>query len=414
MTICGVICELNPFHKGHEYLFNEARKITGADIIIAIMSGDFVQRGIPAVCDKYSRTQMALKGGADVVIELPTIYSTASADYFAFGAVSALDNLRCVDFLCFGSESGDLYSLKKYVKNNFLNDNSPHILNQGIRKPGYNSLVSDYLKEGDSYAKAMSRINGEDLGSNDMLGVAYIKSLKILNSDIEPVVIKRSGSNYLDVSEDSNSATAIRRKIVEGKEYSANIPEYVREILEEAEFDRFPINIDDFSIQLFTRINTIIHKEERGEDSLTAYMDVSNNIAGRIRNNINDYISYDDFISCIHSKEYTKSRVMRALLHILLDIRKSDYSEDLLDCFTPFVRILGFNSKGRNALSIIKENSIVPVIAKAKDAEKILDEDALKVFNMDVYAANIYEQACTFKFKNSPIHDLRKEIIIVQ
>lgn len=413
MTICGVVCELNPFHKGHEYLFREARRITGADYIVAVMSGDFVQRGIPAITDKYLRANMALLGGADIVIELPTIYSTASADYFAYGAISALDNLRCVDFLCFGSETGDILSLKKYVKNNFSNDKEPHILNQGSGNKGYNSKVFDYLKEGNSYAKAVSMATGNALASNDMLGAAYIKALKILNSDIEPVAVARKGSAYLDVSEDADSATSIRRKIIEGKDYASNLPEYAFRILKDAEYDRFPLDIDDFSIQLFTRINTIIRREDRGEDNLTNYMDVSVNLAGRIRSNINDYTSYDEFVSSIHSKEYTKSRVLRALTHILLDIRKDDYSEDLMDCATAYARIIGFRRSSKEVLSVIKESSIVPVISKASDALRLLDDDALKIFNIDIYSANIYEQALCFKYKNQPIHDFRREIVIV-
>jgi len=413
MTICGVICELNPFHKGHEFLFNEARRITGADYVVAVMSGDFVQRGIPAVCDKYSRTRMALLGGADLVIELPAIYSTASADYFSFGAVSALNNLRCVDFLCFGSESGDIIALKKYVKNCFYNNNGPHILNQGFNNPTINTKADDYKKDGQSYAKAFSKANGINLSSNDMLAACYLRSLKALNSDMEAVAVKRKGSAYLDVSEDSDSATSIRRKIYEGKDYNSQLPPYVAQIIKEAEFDSFPVNIDDFSIQLFTRINTVIREETRGENNLNIYMDVSDSIAGRIRNNIGDFTSYDDFIDIIHSKDYTKSRIMRGLLHILLDIRKSDYSDDLMDCISPYVRILGFKKSSSDLLSVVKENSIVPVISKARDAYRILDEDALKVFENDIYAANIYEQACSFKFKRSPVHDYSREIVII-
>ena len=131
MKVCAVICELNPFHNGHEYLFRRARQITGADYLIAVMSGDFVQRGLPAICDKYSRSAMALAGGADLVIELPVMYATASADYFALGAVSAVEGLGCVDSLCFGSECGDLDLLRSCAGLKEENDPGLHILSQG-------------------------------------------------------------------------------------------------------------------------------------------------------------------------------------------------------------------------------------------------------------------------------------------
>ena len=131
MKVCAVICELNPFHNGHEYLFREARRLTGADFLIAVMSGDFVQRGLPAICDKYARTNMALNGGADLVVELPVMFATASADYFAQGAVSAITSMGCVDFICFGSECGDLDMLRSCAGLSEVSDPGLHILSQG-------------------------------------------------------------------------------------------------------------------------------------------------------------------------------------------------------------------------------------------------------------------------------------------
>jgi len=414
MSIAGVICELNPFHNGHEYLFMEAKKKTGAKYIVAVMSGDFVQRGLPAICDKYTRTKMALLGGADLVIELPTLYSTASADYFALGGVSALDNLRCVDFLCFGSECGSIEYLNKYVKNNFANDREAHILSQNNScNNNYSAKMTEYIRNGNSYNKAHALASGQSLSSNDMLAACYIKSLYILDSMMEPVAITRKGSAYLDASAESDSASAIRNLIFNGAGYESKIPDYVRKCLDEVNYEYFPIEPDDFSVQLFTRIDSIIKNENRDIDSLSEYMDVSENIKGRIRSNIADYISYSEFLSEVHSKEYTKSRVMRALLHILLDIRKSDYSNSFADNLTPYVRILGFREESKEILGIIKENCLVPVISKARDAKRLLDDEAYRIFEADVNAANIYEQACSFKFHNEPVHDFSKEIVII-
>lgn len=416
MKICGIICELNPFHEGHEYLFKEAKKVTGADYVVAVMSGDFVQRGIPAICDKYSRTRMALNGGADLVIELPVLYSTASADYFALGGVSALDSLGCVDFLCFGSETGNIEYLNSYVRKYFSFDNEAHIIGNSLSKNGYRDNVSTYLREGKSYARAIADITGNELGSNDVLGACYIKSLRMLKSNIKPVAIKRRGSGYLDSGEESNSATAIRNRILKGKDYSKLVPSYVREIFDDEEFEHFPISLDDFGVQLQTIINRIFRNEQRFKHvgkGLTEYMDVSTNLDGRIRANINDFTGYESFVSLVHSKEYTKSRVMRALLHILLDIRKSDYFEEMILNVTPYVRVLGFKKASSQILSEIKENSVIPIISKAKDAARILDDDAMKIFETDIYAANIYEEACAFKYGNNPVHDYSKEVVII-
>lgn len=405
MKICGIICELNPFHNGHEYIFRQAKEITKSDFLIAVMSGDFVQRGLPAICDKYSRTRMALLGGADLVLELPVMYSTASADYFALGAVSTLDSLRCVDFLCFGSETGDLYSLKKYVKNNFF-DNEAHILSQGIN----NNIPN---KAGNSYAKTMSNITGMEFSSNDMLGICYIKSLMMLNSYMEPVAVKRRGSGYLQDDIKDDSASAIRKRIVKQYDLEGYVPDYVSKILDGMLYDSYPVAIDDFSSQLFTRINTVIRNESRNIEKLTEYMDVSQNIEGRIKSHINSFSSYDTFINDIHSKEYTKSRVMRAMLHILLDIKKEDYDKEINNCVTPYARILGFKRSAAELLRTIKERSVIPVISKASDASRILDDEAYRIYKSDINAANIYEQAVAFKYNGVPTHEFSKNIIIL-
>ena len=406
MKTCGIICEFNPFHNGHAYLISEAKRITGADAVVCVMSGDFVQRGLPAICDKYARTEMALRNGADLVIELPVIYATASSDYFALGAVSLLNSLNCIDYLCFGSETGDISLLNKYVDEKFIYNTEAHIIGAGNK-------ASTYFREGKSYAQKFSEDFGVNLGSNDMLAACYIRALKILKSNMKAVAIKRRGSAYLDVSEDSDSATGIRRMIFERKDYSRFVPFEVKRLLDINEYEHFPVDISDFTQILYTRINSLIMLEKREEGDLTDYMDVSENIAGRIRANIKDYTDYATFIDDIHSKEYTKSRIMRALLHILLDVRKTDYAERYGDNQAVYARIIGFKRNGSEVLSIMKDNSYIPIISKAREAKRILDDEDLKIFNIDIDAANIYEQVCTFKWNNHPIHDFSKEIVIV-
>lgn len=405
MKTCGIICELNPFHNGHAYLISEAKRITGADYVVCVMSGDYVQRGIPAICDKYIRTEMALRCGADLVIELPVIYATSSSDYFAFGAVSLLNNLGCIDYLCFGSETGDINKLNRYVEGHFMFNQEAHIIGS--------SNASSYFREGKSYAKKFAENMGDGLSSNDMLAACYIRALKLLESDMHPVAIKRRGSAYLDVSEDSDSATGIRRMILGHKDYSNYVPYEVKRILDSNEFEHFPIDINDFTQILYSRIYSLIMLEKREEADLTDYMDVSENIAGRIRANIKDYTDYITFINDIHSKEYTKSRIMRALIHIMLDVRKSDYEDKLENNNASYARILGFRRDKSDILSKIKECSFIPIISKASDSKRYLEDEALKIFNIDIDSANLYEQVSAFKWKNHPIHDFSKEIVIV-
>ena len=415
MKICAVICELNPLHNGHEYLFREARRLTGADHIIAVMSGDFVQRGLPAICDKYARCAQALMAGADLVIELPVVYATASADYFAQGAVSAIVNMGCVTHICFGSECGDLDMLLSCAGLHEEKDPGLHILSyETDAERSRNYRITKLLKEGMSYAKAYATVTGNEFASNDMLAIRYIKSLQLTRSRIEPLCIKRKDGDYNSSGENDLSALSVRRKINAHENFAHLVPKYVYRNLQSISGKSFPIGVNDLSIQLYTILSRLIcEEEEMGEEILTDHMDVSSNIAGRIRAGIGKYMDYDSFAGLVHSKEYTKSRIYRALLHTLLDIRKSDYPTELEECQTPYIRILGFRQASSMLLSRLKDTCMVPVISKAGDAASILDDEAMYIFDKDIKAANIYDMACVFKFKREHVHDYAREVVIV-
>ena len=414
MKVCACICELNPFHNGHEYLFREARRLTGADFLVAVMSGDFVQRGLPAICDKYTRTGQALMGGADLVIELPVMYATASADYFAQGAVSAVVNMGCVDSLCFGSECGDLDMLYSLASLHTENDPGLHILSQGADSGKAKKYrITQLLKEGMSYAKAYATVTGNETASNDMLAIRYLMSLDMLASGIRPVCIKRMGGGYNDTGKGDLSAASVRKKILAREGFAHLVPKYVYRSLERIAGSAFPIVPADLSIQLYTVLSRIIDEENVSDQELTDYMDVSSNIAGRIRSSIGQYCDPESFAAIVHSKEYTKGRIYRALLHVLLDIRKEDYPEELEECAVSYVRILGFRQSAAALLSQLKENCTVPVISKAGDASKILDEEAMYLFEKDIRAANLYDMACRVKFKKKFEHDYTKEVVII-
>ncbi len=414
MKVCTCICELNPFHNGHEYLFREARRLTGADFLVAVMSGDFVQRGLPAICDKYARCHMALNGGADLVVELPVAYATASADYFAQGGVSAAESMGITDCLCFGSECGDLDMLMSCAGMRTESDPGLHILSQGEgSEKTRNYRITQLLKEGMSYAKAYATVTGNEYASNDMLAVRYLKSLEMMSSSIEPVCIRRMGGGYNDTGTDSLSAASVRKKIFSREGFAHLVPKYTYRTLEKIHSASFPMEAKDFSIQLHTILSRILTQAEDTETALQEFMDVSANIEGRIRANIGKYRDYESFVGLVHSKEYTKSRVMRALLHIMLDIRKEDYPYDLEDCGVSYIRILGFRRSASALLTALKENCVVPVISKAADAPSLLDDEALHMFELDVNAANLYDRACTFKYGKEPEHDCAREVVII-
>ena len=414
MKVCAVICELNPFHNGHEYLFRTARKITGADHLIAVMSGDFVQRGLPAICDKYARCKMALDGGADLVIELPVMYATASADYFAQGAVSLADSLGVVDFLVFGSECGDLELLRSCAGLREESDPGLHILSQGNDSDKTkNFRISKLLREGYSYAKAYAEVTGNEFASNDMLAVRYIRSLDLIGSSIEPVCIKRTGGDYHASGANDLSALSVRRKIAGHSDFAHLVPKYTYRTLESIKGSAFPIFPNDLSIQLHTLITRILEEEKSQDAYLCDCMDVSENIAGRIRSNIGKFKDYESFASLVHSKEYTKSRIFRALLHVLLDIKKTDYPDDPEGCTASYARILGFRKGASALLSAVRESCIIPVISKAADAASILDDEEMYLFSKDITAANLFDMACVFKYGKDPVHDFAKEVVIV-
>ena len=414
MKVCAVVCELNPFHNGHEYLFRTARSISGADFVVAIMSGDFTQRGLPAICDKYARAKMALDGGADLVAELPVIYATASADYFAQGAVSLASNMNIVTHLAFGSECGDLDMLRSCAGLREQKDPGLHILSQGTESESTrNYRISKLIREGSSYAKAYAEVTGNSFAPNDMLAVRYIRSLDMTDSAIEPVCIKRVGGGYNSSGSDDLSAISVRRKVMAREPYAHLIPKYVYRTLESVANVSFPVYPKDFSIQMYSITEKIIQEEKSMDAYLTDFMDVSPNIAGRIRSNITKFTDHESFAGQVHSKEYTKSRIYRALLHIMLDIKKTDYPEDIEDISSPYVRILGFRKGSSALLAQLKEACVIPVISKAGDAASILDDEAMYLFDKDIRAANLYDMACVFKFKKEPAHDFTREVVIV-
>ena len=363
MKVTGIIAEYNPFHKGHEYHLKETRSTLNSDYIVVVMSGNYVQRGAPTIIDKYSRAEMALRCGADLVLELPSCYSTASAEYFAFGGVSILDKLGVVDDLCFGTESLDRQ----------IDKNDPEILIQKfgeiaelqIEEPAqYKEVLQQSLKEGMSMAAASSEAIGAVLGqeyvalmarSNNILGVEYLRALKILKSSIKPEPVARMLSAHKDtqITMGFSSATAIRNAVFNKYDLnslSSTVPKAVSEILMDRYLVTFPIFRDDFSIILGEKLLSA-----ESADDLAQYFGVSMDLANRFMKLRNEYRTFNQFRELSYTKNLNKATVGRALMHITLGIRAADmtrlYSKHNLNA----VKVLGFRESAAALLGSLKE-----------------------------------------------------------
>lgn len=361
--ICGIIAEYNPFHNGHKYLLDHARKDLGADYVIIVMSGDFVQRGEPALMDKYARTEAALSEGADLVLELPVIFSTGSAQYFARGAVSTLIHTGCTDTLLFGSESGDIDSLSTEA-----DDMSP-----------------DYARRTDASSYNLP---------NNILGKEYISALRFFSDDrIRPQTVKRKGAGYNDMeaADGFASATGIRKMLLESpgdlKALSGFIPGSQIGIIEKYVSANTLLCADDLSdILRYILIKTI----SNGND-LCDIFDIYDDLSDKIIKNVPCFDTYTGFIRTLKSKELAWSHISRALLHIILGIKKSDVKTVTSDLnYCPYLRPLGFKKDATELLSLIKEHSDVPFISKLADSKEILSEPALNILKKDIFASELY------------------------
>jgi len=416
MKVTGIIAEYNPFHNGHKLHIEKARKLTGADYIIVVMSGNYVQRGEPAIIDKYARTKMALECGADLVLELPLPYATGSAEYFAMGAVALLSKLGIVDYLCFGSECGDATKLMWVAS---------YLANEPFE---YKELLQKYLMQGLSFPSAQeAALHGCTDGKtaallsspNNRLGIEYCKALIRLNSSITPVTILREGGGYHDENlyeADDNlpsSATAIRKAFDSisscPETVLSQVPAPAADIIKNEWNKSFPIREDDFSLLLHYKLLS------ETKESLLTYVDITPDLADKILKNLSHYTSFSGFCMTLKSKELTYARFSRCLLHILLDIKTTHIAAYKALGLTPYARILGFRKPASPLLHEIKEHTSIPMISKLADAQKILDNDAYVMLEREIKASHVYEAVKVQKFckKTSLIkNEFTREIII--
>ena len=404
MKTLAIIAEFNPFHRGHEYLIQAARQAAAADFVIIVMSGDFVQRGAPAILDKRIRTRMALLGGADLVLELPLPYASASAEYFARGAVCLLDRLGVVDELYFGSECGDIHRLEAAAR--ALSDEDP----------AFKAALLTHLKAGCSYPLARSLAADLDPAflaqANNILGCEYIRALNYFHSPIRAQTLLRQGAAHHDAhiaAQGFSSASAIRQLIYENaptqliKALSGCVPENCLPLYEKP---RHFIGEND--------VSQILHYKLLAESNtgFSRYFDVSVDLSKKIVKHLPQFINFNDFATRLKSKDLTYLRIQRALIHILLDIHESDLDLFMEQGYIFYARLLGFGARADDLLALIKKRTAIPLISKLADAARILDENAMKMLNMDIHAAHVYDSLLLHKYGVRPKHECRKELVI--
>lgn len=370
----GIVAEFNPFHNGHKYLVDSLKQNEN-DTVTAVMSGNFVQRGEPAVLDVNLRTKIALASGVDLVLSLPFPYCSATAEKFALSGVTVLDSLNCLDSLGFGSESNDKKTLLECAKN--------------LRTLDFNLLVSKLVESGVSFPTAREQAVKELFGekeaellqkSNDILGVEYSKALLELNSSLDITTVKRTGASHdsKEGTENIRSASLIRTFIDDLDEVKSFVPNESFEVLKEATENKKIIDYSKYELSLLFKLRTM------SVEDLSKLPDVTEGLEYRIFEAVRNSTSYYELLEKIKTKRYTLSRIRRILLFAYLGVTK-----ELLETPVPYIRVLGFNEKGAKLLKECKEKTKLPIVTRPKDL-KNLDENGKKIFNLECKARDLY------------------------
>ncbi len=364
----GIITEYNPFHNGHKLHIEKSKEKTNSKYCIVVMSGNFSQRGEPTIFDKYLRTKMALLYGADIVLELPLIFATASAELFSLGAIDILDKTGIVTNICFGSEEG---SLEKFLEVSNILSNETLEFKQHLYK---------FLDNGLSFPRArlnaLEKTLNKPLGflnePNNILSIEYLKAINKLNSTIIAKTIKREKSHFNSNNINGNiaSATAIRQAFFKNNIDSIKnvIPNNCFKLIQNISQNNIPI-IDNYT-------------------SILKYLLKVSNIENKILDNTN-VDSITELINNVKSKRYTYTKLQRTILHILLNITKDD-QQYLKENLNPYIRVLGFKKSSSHLLKELTINAKVPVITNLKNAKKQIDKNAMYYLNKEVMSTDIY------------------------
>ncbi|MCR5654357.1 MAG: nucleotidyltransferase, partial [Lachnospiraceae bacterium] len=407
--ITGIIAEYNPFHNGHMMQMKRAREITGADYVIVVMSGDFSQRGAPALMDKYARARQALLGGADLVLELPVCYASGSAEYFATGAISLLTQLGRVNSICFGSECGDVERLSSiadvlYKEGDKYKEALRHGLKSGLNfAAARNAALTETVSVLDTYDSLLA-------SPNNILGIEYIKAIKKLHSPIVPYTNMRIGQDYHSYKLDMPfaSALSIREALWETdhlENIRSQVPSFCYDQFEELFHSRFPMYSADFSRLLVYKLL------QEYEEGYAKYLDISDDLSDKIKKNVYECRDYISFCDRLKTKDVTFARISRCLNHIMLNITKEDMELYKDHGYTFYARVLGFKEDATPLMKALKRNTSIPIITNPGSQQKRLFPIAKKQFTQDVFASHLYESVIAFKYKGSMQDEYTTQII---
>lgn len=374
MKITGIIVEYNPFHNGHIHHINKAKEATNCDILIAIMSGHFTQRGEPTIVDKWTRAKYALNFGVDLVVELPFNYATQSADYFAYAAVKILNELK-VDSIVFGSENNNTDELLSIATT--INNNKEH----------YDQLVKDNMKNGLRYPDACNQAisilcNQEITLPNDLLGFSYIKEIVNNNYPITPISIQRTNEFHgTQIADKIASATSIRKGIINNTDITHTTPMH-------EELKNNPVFLDDFYLLL--KYNLLFNK------NISSYHLIEEGIENKMIKSISKCKDISSFVNELTSKRYTRSRIQRSIISILIQNQHGLYPID-------YIRVLGMNKNGQRYLSIVKKQSNLPVISNYSNIKSDLLDLEMQSTKLYALASKNGNELVAKELKSIPV-----------
>lgn len=436
VKVAGIIAEYNPFHQGHRYHIEETRRKTGAEYVVVVMSGDYVQRGEPAVTDKYMRTRMALLGGADVVLEIPVVYATASAEYFATAGVKLLDQLGCVDVLSFGSEWATVDMYRPFV--NILTEEPEE----------YCNFLKQRLQSGCSYPEARSRalidlwnvpkvntpgrfrgVSCQDMGSNlerflkepnHILGLEYMKCLQRIGSGMESVAIRRRGSAYHDNSMQGtfSSATAIRG-CLRGMQQDAETEEKKQSLAQ-----ALGENVGDLLFYIkkgetvsWDDLKPVLDYLMVMQPQLTEHtFGMEKELTFRMQKMYSQEASFEELVVKMHAKNRTDTALKRALLHMILQIGDWDFLKTAAEIPVPYARVLGFRKNAAPLLKAMRANAGIPVIQRPVQGQQMFADGTQEkmLFQTDLRASNLYESIAARKAGRPFVDERMYHQIIVE
>lgn len=425
MSTAGIVCEYNPFHKGHQYQIEQTKAITGADHIICFMSGSFLQRGIPALADKYTRAEIAIRCGADAVFEIPFVYATSSARDYATAAIHMMNACGCIDYISFGAETDDLQFLSciAHIVTNEPPEVSKHI--RSFMASGYTysiaraSAVADYI-----HHHPESCCNGTEPGSsasqeelksilaspNNILAIEYLSALMRTGSSIKPVLIPRKYSGYNSTSTDHDicSASAIRNMLMNEASIDTlrrHVPEQCFDILADRYRSTFPIFEDDMSYLL--NVSKLLQNEPAARQDI---VDMDHDLFNRY-SKLSAEMSFSETSAALKCRNYTMTHIQRGLLHSIIGLKNDDYQMFKHDGWIYYMKLLGLRVESGSIVKAIKKSSPIPVITRHPELNLLQSQSGKTMAAYDTKASSIYNNIIYRKYNTHMKDEFRQSII---